>query len=296
MMLEIKNLEGKILYGEELKKHTWLGVGGPAEVMFFPKNDEDLRIFLQNKPENMPVFILGGGSNLLVRDGGIKGAVVKLNTPYFKEIEIEKNSITCKSGVLNSSLKKILIENELGGLEFLCSIPGTIGGLVKTNAGCFSKSLSDVLLEATIMDADGNKRTVMPEEFHFSYRKSDFPASWIILSLKLKTQKDTKENIALIIKEQALYRKKHQPMNVKTAGSTFKNPNGERAWELIKQANADTLSVGGAKLSDIHCNFMINENNASALDLEMLGEKIIQKVKEKTGITLAWEIEKIGDN
>ena len=290
----LKNLQGKILLGQDLKNYTWLGVGGKAEIMFFPKDEKDLSLFFKNKPADLPYFILGGGSNLLIRDGGIKGVVIKLNTPYFKQFSCQNEELTCFAGLPNTNLKKILPNYEIGGLEFLASIPGTIGGLVKTNAGCFSKSLSDVLLKARIMNATGQTREITPDEFHFSYRNSTFNKDWIILALTLKGEKSSKEKIIKILDEQALYRKTHQVVGQKTAGSLFKNPQGHRAWELIKNAGCDTLTVGDAKLSEKHCNFMVNNGHAKAKDLETLGNQIVCRVKEKTGITLEWEVERVG--
>lgn len=287
-------LKGKILFDEPLSKHTWLGVGGPAEILFSPFDLDDLRFFLKNKPQDMPVHILGGGSNLLVRDGGVKGVVIKLDAPYFKQIMQEENSLCGFGGAKNVLLKKFLISNGIGGLEFLCSIPGTIGGLVRTNAGCFGKSLSDVLLSATIVDFAGNVREVSNADFHFSYRSSDFPLDWIIISLRLKTEQSTSAQIKKIIEEHQAYREQHQPYNEKTAGSTFKNPEGLSAWKLIKESGCDVLQIGGAKMSEKHCNFMINTGSATADDCEKLGNEIVEKVKEKTGVTLVWEIQKIG--
>ena len=292
----LANLKGKVLFDEPLGRHTWLGVGGPADMMFFPEDEEDLRRFLETKPKDMPYFVLGGGSNILVRDGGIRGCVIKLSSPYFTQILFKKNELTCFSGMPNSYLKKILPEYHIGGLEFLASIPGTVGGLVKTNAGCFSKELKDVLLKARIMDASGSIKEVLPEELHLSYRSSSFAKDWIVIALTLKSTNSPKDEILNTLETQALYRKLHQPVGEKTAGSLFKNPAGYHAWELIKQSGVDGLRVGGAKLSDKHCNFMVNTGTASSEDLETLGNQIAQTVKEKTGVLLDWEVEKVGQN
>ncbi|HCU59073.1 MAG TPA: UDP-N-acetylenolpyruvoylglucosamine reductase [Alphaproteobacteria bacterium] len=289
-----KNIKGRVLYNEPMSKHTWLGVGGVAESMFFPKDLEDLTSFLKQKPKQTPVHILGGGSNLLVRDGGIKGIVIKLDSPYFKQIIQNEDALTCYAGLQNMRLKKFLIANELGGLEFLCSIPGTIGGAVKTNAGCFGKSLSDVLISALVVDFNGNIQELSNADFHFSYRHADLPENIIVISLTLQTSQSSSKDIEKVISEQLQYRKEHQPFNVKTAGSTFKNPEGFSAWKLIKETACDKLSIGGAKMSEKHCNFMINTGNATAEDCEVLGDTIIEKVKQKKGVTLEWEIQKIG--
>jgi len=279
---------------EPMSKHTWFGVGGPAEVMYHPYNKEDLRHFLQTKPDNIPVCIIGGGSNLLVRDGGILGVVIKLDSKAFQKIEIGTDYIKCGAGRANASLKKFLLNNELGGLEFLCSIPGVIGGSIKTNAGCFGSEMKDVIQEVEIINSLGEISTLNPNDFNLSYRNSFFPDDWIILSITLKTRHDTKENIQKKLQTYSDYRKKNQPYNAKTGGSTFKNPDGLRAWELIKKSDCANLQIGGAKVSEIHNNFLINTGNATADDIERLGETIIAKVKAKTSITLEWEIRRLG--
>ena len=288
------DVKGKYLLGERLSKHTRLCVGGPAEVMFFPHDLDDLVSFLKRYPQNMPLCVLGGGSNLLVRDGGIEGVVLKLNAPFFKKIEKKENSLTCFAGVTNATLSKTLIENRIGGLEFLCSIPGTIGGAVKTNAGCFSSSVSDVLESALVADRSGNVFEAKKEAFGLSYRHSDFPKDWIIVALTFKTEPKSAEKIRQTLDEQKQYRLLHQPCNERTAGSTFKNPEGLRAWELIKQSGCENLSCGGAKVSEKHCNFLINTGGASAADFENLGDLIVQKVQQKTGTLLEWEVQKTG--
>ena len=279
---------------EPLSKHTWFGVGGPAEVLYHPADAEDLKHFLINKPDNIPVCLIGGGSNLLVRDGGVLGVVIKLDNKNFQQIEVHDNYIKCGAGFHNSDLKKVLLQNQLGGLEFLCSIPGVIGGSIKTNAGCFGKEIKDVLLSAEVMNGLGEISNLSAKDFNFSYRSSLFPDDWIILSITLKTTPDSKENIQQKLDEQKKYRMTKQPYNAKTAGSTFKNPQGLRAWELIKNAGCADLKIGGAKVSEIHNNFLINTGNATAEEIEKLGETIIACVKEKTSITLEWEIRRLG--
>ena len=290
----LSNLKGSLTFDEPLKKHTWLGVGGPAEVMFCPQDAQDLSFFLKNRPKDLPFYILGGGSNLLIRDGGIKGVVIKLNSPYFKQIYLEGDALRCFSGCPNTSLKNFLIENARSDLEFLCSIPGTIGGSVKSNAGCFGSSVSDVLISADLMDGKGNIKTLTYPDFHFAYRHCEIPSEHIVLSALFKTGSNTPENIKKTLDEQALYRKTHQPVGVQTAGSTFKNPPEAKAWELIKKAGCDTLQIGGAKVSDKHCNFLINTGTATAEDFEVLGNTIVEKVRKKTGITLEWEVQIMG--
>ncbi|MBE6451261.1 MAG: UDP-N-acetylmuramate dehydrogenase [Alphaproteobacteria bacterium] len=290
----LPQVRGKYLKDVKLSKHTWFGVGGPAEVMFIPQDLDDLCHFLKAKPYNIPVCLIGGGSNLLIRDGGVSGVVIKLDSPYFKRLELHTHSITCYAGLKNIELKKVLLDNNLGGLEFLCSIPGCIGGSIKTNAGCFGRCIKDVLISATIVNSLGQIKEVMPEDLQLSYRNSFFPDDWIIVSITLKTEYTPKEEIAKILEEHKQYRIKNQPYNQRTAGSTFKNPQGLKAWELIKKSGCADLQIGGAKVSEKHCNFLINTGTATAKDIEDLGETIIKKVKQKTSITLEWEVKRMG--
>lgn len=290
----LPQVRGEYKFNEPLKKYVWLNVGGPADVLFLPKDEKDLQNFLKQKPENLPVFILGGGSNLLVRDGGIAGAVIKLGSPAFAEYKIENEVLNIGGGFKNFALKNILLENELGGLEFICSIPGSIGGLVRSNAGCFGSDLAQVLLKAKVMNGKGDIFEVLPADFNFSYRNSNFPEDWIVLELSLKTKKTPAAQIEKIISDNFLYRKERQPQGVRTAGSTFKNTPDAPAWKLIKQSGGNELKIGGASLSDVHCNFMVNDGTASAADLENLGEEVRRLVKKQTGVALDWEVKIIG--
>lgn len=290
----LPEVRGKYLKNVNLSKHTWFGVGGPAEVMYIPADIDDLCYFLRTKPYNVPICLIGGGSNLLIRDGGIPGVVIKLDNPFFRKIDFHTHSITCFAGLKNIELRKVLLDNNLGGLEFLCSIPGCIGGSIKTNAGCFGKCIKDVLLSATIVNGIGQVKEITPEDLQLGYRTSLFPDDWIIISITLKTQETSKEEIAKILEEHKQYRIKNQPYNQKTAGSTFKNPEGLKAWELIKKSGCADLQIGGAKVSDKHCNFLINTGSATAADIEELGETIIKQVKKHTSITLEWEVKRMG--
>lgn len=292
----LPEVNGKYLTNISLSRHTWFGVGGPAEVLYLPEDSKDLGHFLKLKPYNLPISIIGGGSNLLVRDGGVPGVVLKLDSPHFKKITVNDESITCGAGVRNIELRKVMLENGIGGLEFLCSIPGVIGGSVKTNAGCFGRCVKDVIVQAQIIDDTGEEKTVGVDDLMLSYRNSFFPDEWIITSITFKVYKETAENIKNKLEEQKNYRIKSQPYNEKTAGSTFKNPEGLRAWELIKKSGCADLQIGGAKVSEKHCNFLINTGNATAQDIEILGETIVQKVKDQTSITLEWEIKRLGIN
>ena len=290
----LPKLKGEIREHELLAKHTWFGVGGPAEVMFFPADNDDLREFVRNKPHNLPVFVIGSGSNLLVRDGGIPGVVIKLSSKFYRQWQMDGDKLICGAGMKNAELKKIMTEDNIGGLEFLVSIPGSLGGAIKTNAGCFGRELKDVLAGATVINEEGEELEVSADDFNFGYRCSFFPEGWIVTSMTLKVVPQDAQETLRIIEEQKQYRLKSQPINAKTAGSTFKNPEGLRAWELIKNTKSNELKVGGAAVSDKHCNFLINTGDASAEDIENLGESIIKKVKDETSIVLEWEVKRVG--
>ncbi len=292
----LPKVRGKYKKNEPLKKHTWFAVGGPAEVMFIPEDIEDLSSFMQKRPHNIPIYVIGGGSNLLVRDGGIPGVVIKLDSPAFKKYQLGENTITCGCGMRNIDLQKIMIKHRFGGLEFLSSIPGAIGGSVKTNAGCYGREAKDVIISAQVVNGEGDISSIPVEDLMLSYRSSFFPEDWIITAITFRTHADTPEHITEIINDQKNKRMKSQPHNVKTAGSTFKNPEGLKAWELIKKSDCDQLSVGGAKVSEVHCNFLVNTGGATAKDIETLGETIIKQVRDKTSITLEWEIKRVGIN
>ncbi len=290
----LPKVKGKYVCDEPLHKYTWFGVGGPAEVMFYPEDNDDLCHFMKHKPYNLPIFVIGGGSNILVRDGGIPGVVIKLSSKFYKKYKLSENKLFCGAGMKNSELKKIMTDSGIGGLEFLVSIPGTLGGAIKTNAGCFGKELKDVLLGATVINAEGEEIEVAASDFNLGYRCSFFPEEWIVTSLILNVEKQDAQKTLQIIDEHKAYRMKNQPHNVKTAGSTFKNPEGLKAWELIKKTGSNNFKVNDAEVSDVHCNFLINKGNAKAKDIEDLGNKIVDNVKKKTSIDLEWEIKRVG--
>ena len=294
LMTRLPKVRGVYRENEPLSRHTWFAVGGPAEVMFFPEDEADLSAFLAACPADVPVFVLGGGSNLLVRDGGIDGVTVKLEAPAFKQYRIDNDTITCGCGLRNVELQKIMINHGVGGLAFLSTIPGCIGGSVKTNAGCYGKETADVLLSATVIDRQGTLKKINVDDLHLSYRHSDFPTDWIMTAMTFKIYPEPAQRVLDEINDYKNRRLKTQPHHVKTAGSTFKNPAGYKAWELIKQAGCAGLAVGGAQVSEMHCNFLVNAGGASARDIETLGEEIVRRVRENSGVTLEWEVKRIG--
>lgn len=290
----LPKVRGVYKYNEPLCNYTWLHAGGAADVLFLPADETDLSVFLKAKMADIPVFILGGGSNILVRDGGLQGVTVKLSNKTFSDYRLENGLLYVGAGMQNFALRKILEKHELGGLEFICSIPGSIGGMLRSNAGCFGSDAATVLHAARIMDKQGQIFNIPCADFHFCYRCSDFPDEWIILGVYLKYQSSTAQQISEIIEKNALYRKTHQPQKVRTAGSTFKNPEGYAAWKLIKEAGADTLQVGGARMSEVHCNFLVNDGTATASDIETLIHLVQQRVSEHCGVELLPEVKIVG--
>lgn len=291
--IALPDVRGAYKINEPLNRYTWLNVGGPADVMYFPEDEADLQNFMKQKNPQQNVFIIGGGSNLLVRNGGVDGFVIKLAAPSFAKWRIENGIFYCGAGRQNFSLRQIIVENSLGGLEFLCSIPGTLGGAMRSNAGCFGSEIADVLQTARIMTGKGEILTVQNRDFNFAYRYSDFPADWIVLEVGLQFVPKSKEEIEAQILQNAEYRRQHQPQGIKTAGSTFKNPQGNAAWKLIKAAGGDQIVCGKVRLSPQHCNFLQNDGT-NAEDVEKLCCAVQNAVAEKCGINLEMEVKIIG--
>ncbi|MBR1825538.1 MAG: UDP-N-acetylmuramate dehydrogenase [Alphaproteobacteria bacterium] len=289
----LPQVRGTYKLKEPLSRHTWLNVGGPADVMFMPADEADLQEFIRQKNPQTDVFVIGGGSNLLVRDSGIAGVVIKLSDKNFAQCQIDGSRLYCGAGCSNFALKNIVSANGLGGLEFLCSIPGTLGGAMRSNAGCFGSDMSKVLVSARVIDGNGRVFEVANEDFHFAYRYSDFPADWIVLEVCLSFEKRDVDVVRAQIAQNEEYRRAHQPQGIKTAGSTFKNPEGTAAWKLIKEAGGDTFVFGKAKMSAVHCNFLHNEGT-SASDVENLCRAVQQAVKQKSGIDLETEVKIVG--
>lgn len=294
LLARLPAVRGKIRAGAELAKTNWFRVGGEAEVLFRPADETDLAYFLKEKPADVPVTVLGVGSNLIIRDGGLDGVVVKLGGA-FAEIRVEGGFIHCGAGALDLNVAQVAQEHGLAGLEFLSGIPGTIGGALRMNAGAYGREIKDVLVEARAMDMDGHIHTLKPKDMDFSYRRANgVPEGWIFLGCTLRGQVGDKPAIAAEMARIAEARGATQPVKSCTGGSTFKNPEGRKAWQLVDEAGCRGLAVGGAQISELHCNFMINTGDATAKDLETLGEEVRRRVKAQSGIELEWEIRRIG--
>lgn len=289
----LPNVRGSYRQAVRLDKINWFNVGGEAEVVFRPADVEDLSHFLKHKPGGVPVTVLGVGSNLLVRDGGIDGVVIRLGRG-FVDIRCEAETIEAGAGALSFNVAMTAAENGIGGLEFLSGIPGTVGGAVFMNAGAYGGDVSGVLVEAEAVDEKGDIHHLSVDDMGYVYRGNTLPDNVIVTKARLKgvkgDPKELKQNIATIASE----RESTQPIRSRTSGSTFKNPVGKKAWQLIDEAGCRGLTMGGAQVSEKHCNFFINTGNATAADIEMLGEEVRKRVLDKTGVELEWEIKRIG--
>jgi len=286
-------VRGRIAENAPLAALTWFRVGGPAEVLFRPADIQDLAGFVAAKPADVPVTVIGVASNLLIRDGGIPGVVVRLGRG-FGEIAVEGTDIVSGAGALDLNVALTAREAGIGGLEFLSGIPGTVGGGLRMNAGAYGSEFKDVLIEAQAIDPAGALRTLTPAELDLSYRHCGLPENWIFVRARFRGRSGDKETIAKRMAEIQAAREASQPIRARTGGSTFANPPGHKAWELIDQAGCRGLLRGGAQVSDKHANFLINAGNATAADLEGLGEEVRRRVHAKFGITLEWEIRRVG--
>ena len=289
----LPKIRGSYRLNADLSKTSWFRVGGPAEVLFRPEDSEDLINFLKNKDSDLNITILGACSNVIIKDGGINGVVIKLGSNFAK-INHDKNIITIGAGTLCSNAALYAKMNGLGGLEFLTGIPGAVGGAINMNAGCYDGDISKILISAKVIDFNGNLIEFKNEDFGFKYRGHQLPKNLIFIQGVFKSFSSNSEEIGKKIAEFNKKREESQPIRSKTGGSTFKNPKEQKAWELIDKAGCRGLRVNDAQMSEKHCNFMINTNNAKATDLINLGNKVIDLVREKTGITLEWEIKRIG--
>lgn len=277
----------------DLSKTNWFRVGGLAEWLFKPEDANDLAAFLALVPSTIPVTILGVGSNIIIRDGGLDGVVIKLGRG-FTQMEVNGDVVTVGAACLDVNVAQFACENAIAGLEFLSGVPGTMGGAVRMNAGAYGSDVSQVLVEADVVLRDGTLCTLSKDELKFVYRNCGLPEGVIVTRAVLRGKIGDKEAIAARIAEINKMREETQPIRTRTGGSTFKNPPGYKAWELIDKAGCRGLKHGGAQVSELHCNFLINTGNATAADLETLGEAVRKRVRDMTGISLEWEIKRIG--
>jgi UDP-N-acetylmuramate dehydrogenase len=286
-------VRGTYTPGAALKDLVWFRAGGPAEVLFRPADTEDLATFLFAKPADVRVSVIGVGSNLLVRDGGIPGVVVRLPASFGK-LSVDGSRIVAGAAALDANVARMAADSGIAGLEFLRGIPGTVGGALKMNAGCYGREIKDIFVEATAIDGKGNIITLKPSDMGFVYRKAQVPDDLIFVSATFEGMRDEPDAIRARMNKLVEDREASQPVKTRTGGSTFKNPPGHKAWQLIDEAGCRGLMHGQAQVSEKHCNFLINTADASAADIEALGEEVRARVKAKSGVPLEWEIKRVG--
>ena len=291
----LPDLRGRLAAGQRLAEVTWFRVGGLAEALFTPADEADLAYFLARIPASVPVFTLGLGSNLLVRDGGVPGVVVRLGRGFGGIETLDGHLLRAGTAVPDVKVARAAADAGIAGLAFYRGIPGSIGGALRMNAGAHGRETRDALVSARAVDRQGNVHVLSNAEMGFTYRHCGVPDDWIFTEATYAGPPGDPAKILAEMNDVAEYREKNQPIKERTGGSTFKNPPGASAWKLVDAAGLRGFRVGGAKVSDMHCNFLINDANASAEDIERLGETVRARVRASQGVTLDWEIIRIGE-
>ena len=293
---EIKNkISGEILFNENLSKYSWFGLGGPAKVVFKPKNLNELSFFLKESKGFNRIKILGVGSNTLIRDGGFDGIIIKLGKSFSHLSLLDETKLVAGASALDKNVSNFAFENSLSGFEFLSCIPGTIGGGIRMNSGCYENDISKILISAQVMDLNGRIRVIYSSDIKFGYRECNLDNNLIFISATFQGKKDSKINIKKKMNDLIERKKNDQPSKIKTCGSTFKNPENQKAWKLIKDSGCSGLKIGDAQISEKHCNFFVNKGNAKSKDLENLINQVRVRVLDKTGIDLKLELKIIGN-
>jgi len=288
------DLRGRLSANFPLSTITWFRVGGPAQILFTPADEADLAYFLSNAPADLPVTVLGLGSNLLVRDGGVPGVVIRLGKG-FSEVKAEPgHRLRSGTAVPDVKVARAAADAGIAGLAFYRGIPGSIGGALRMNGGAHGTETKDVLVEARAVDRQGNIHVLSLADMGYSYRHCSVPTDWIFTEAVFQGHPGETAEILKQMEAVAQYREANQPTRERTGGSTFKNPPGHSAWKLIDAAGCRGLRIGGAQVSEMHCNFLINDNEATAEDIERLGETVRARVKANSGISLQWEIVRLG--
>jgi len=300
MNLNIDLLQKKfgksLIINENLSKYSWFNLGGPADIFFRPENKDQLIKFLNAiKKNNYKTHILGAGSNTLIRDSGVKGVVIKLGSKFSNIELLEKDTIEVGASTLDRKVSDFAKNNDISGMEFLSCIPGSIGGAIIMNSGCYGSDISEILSSIKIIDEKGKEKEIKNDEIKFFYRGTNIQKNYIILSAVLKGIISSKKLIEQKQEELIERKKKSQPSQIKTGGSTFKNSNDKKAWMLIKESGCDKFYIGDAKISDKHCNFFLNDGKAKTADIEKLINKVKKEVQNKTGVDLELEIKIIDD-
>ena len=292
----VKNkISGKISFNENLSKLSWFNLGGPAKVLFRPKSLQELSLFLKEIKGIKKIKVLGIGSNTLIRDGGFDGIIIKFGNSFSHLSLFNSNTIIAGASALDKNVSNFALKNSISGFEFMSCIPGTVGGAVRMNSGCYGDDISKILISVQVMDFDGNVKAIQSSDIKFYYRGSSLDNNLIIISATFKGKKDNNLNVQQKINSFMKEKKNTQPSKIKTCGSTFKNPENQKAWKLIKDSGCAGMSVGDAQISEKHCNFFVNKGNAKSRDLEQLINQVQSKVLEKTGINLELELQIIGE-
>ncbi len=294
LLKKLPKVEGRLMANAPLADFTWFKTGGPAEVLFMPANEADLAVFLKNTPREIPVYVIGVGSNLLVRDGGVPGVVIRMGRG-FNDIKMAGPvQIRAGTAALDMKVAQFAVEHSIDSLTFLIGIPGTIGGALRMNGGANGGEMTDVLVEVRAVDREGNMRVLQHSDMNYTYRHCGASEDLIFTEALLKGKPGDAALIKAQMDKHVEHRVKAQPIKSRTGGSTFKNPPGYKSWQLIDQAGMRGFNVGPAKVSDLHCNFLINEGGATAAEIEELGETVRARVKAQSGVELEWEIKRIG--
>lgn len=292
---ELSDVRGRLLPDEPMSKYTWFQVGGPADILFQPADEDDLSLFLQKLPEEIPVMVVGVGSNLLVRDGGVEGVVIRLSAKGFGAIEqVSDTRLLAGAAVPDKRLAAKALEAGIGGFAFYHGIPGGIGGALRMNAGANGAETTQRVIEVHAVDRKGERQILTHADMGYSYRHSDVSSDLVFIKALFEGVQESQNDIRRQMDEVQRHRETVQPVKEKTGGSTFKNPEGHSAWKLVDEAGMRGYRVGDAQMSEMHCNFMINNGSATGEDLEKLGETVREKVLENSGISLHWEIKRIG--
>ena len=285
-------LRGRLLANQSLGEFIWFRVGGPAQVFFMPDAENDLVYFLRNLPPEIPITVIGAGSNLIVRDGGVPGVVIRLGRG-FNDVKVEDHRVIVGAAMLDVMVARAAQAAGVAGLAFLSGIPGTVGGALRMNGGAYGGETKDILIEARGVDRQGNVRTFSNGDMGFSYRHCGVPDDFIFTTAVLQGRAGVPDEITAEMTAIKKKREASQPRN-RTGGSTFKNPPGHSAWKLVDDSGCRGLTIGGAQVSELHSNFLINLGGASAADIETLGETVRQRVKTHSGVDLEWEIKRVG--
>lgn len=293
----LPEVRGRLTPNAPLAEQTWFRVGGPAEVLYRPADEDDLAFFLAHCPSDIPVIVIGAASNLLIRDGGVPGVVIRLG-PGFALIKVQDAELRVGVASIDLNVARAAQDAGISGLEFLCGIPGTIGGGLRMNAGSYGREFKDIVIAADVIERNGTRRTLTPAQIGFSYRHTDVADDVLFVSALLQGDAGDPTEILQRMQEIQKARNDSQPIREKTGGSTFANPDNDpqkrKSWQLIEEAGCRGLKIGQAKVSDKHCNFLINTGHATAAEIENLGEEVRRRVREKSGINLRWEIKRIG--